>query len=165
MGLYSSELDRIGMLAMDSLRAARLVVDTGLHARGWSRQTAIDFLLDNTPLERSIAEGDIDRYIAVPGQSTSYMVGRLEIDRLRSLAERHQPQRFSISAFHDVVLNAGMSPLYDVARRVEDWINVAITARSIARCAVRGGFMVHGVCPSLLAVMDQLVSRDWWALP
>jgi uncharacterized protein (DUF885 family) len=123
MGLYKSELDRIGMLATDSLRAARLVVDTGLHARGWSRETAIDFLLDNTPLERSNAESEIDRYIAVPGQATSYMVGRLEIERLRSLAQRHQPQRFTLSAFHEIVLNSGMSPLDDLARRVTEWID------------------------------------------
>ena len=82
MGLYSSELQRIGMLTLDSLRAARLVVDTGLHGRGWSRQEAIDFLVANTTLELSNAEGEIDRYIATPGQATSYMVGRLEIERL-----------------------------------------------------------------------------------
>jgi len=123
MGLYRTELERIGMLSMDSLRAARLVVDTGLHARGWSRQTAIDFLLEHTPLERSNADSEIDRYIAVPGQATSYMVGRLEIDRLRSLAQRHQPQHFAISAFHEIVLNSGMVPLDDLARRVTEWIS------------------------------------------
>ena len=122
MGLYRSDLERIGMLATDSLRAARLVVDTGLHARGWSRQTAIDFLMDHTPLERSNAESEIDRYIAVPGQATSYMVGRLEIERLRSLAQHHQPQRFTPSAFHEIILNSGMSPLDDLAQRVDEWI-------------------------------------------
>ena len=123
MGLYRTELERIGMLSMDSLRAARLVVDSGLHARGWSRQTAIDFLLEHTPLERSNAEGEIDRYIAVPGQATSYMIGRLEIERLRSLAQRHQPQHFTISRFHEIVLNSGMVPLDDLARRVTEWIS------------------------------------------
>lgn len=123
MGLYSSELQRIGMLTLDSLRAARLVVDTGLHARGWSRQRAIEFLLENTTLERSNAEGEIDRYIATPGQATSYMVGRLEIERLRTLAQRRQGQRFSIRGFHEIVLNAGMSPLGDLARRVNEWLD------------------------------------------
>jgi len=123
MGLYSSELQRLGMLTLDSLRAARLVVDTGLHARGWSRQAAIDFLLKTTTLEPSNAENEIDRYIATPGQATSYMVGRLEIERLRAIAQRHQHQHFTIQAFHDIVLNAGMSPLFDVARRVDEWIN------------------------------------------
>src|SRR4029078_698159 len=115
--------ERIGMLSMDSLRAARLVIDTGLHARGWSRQTAIAFPLDHTPLERGNAEGEIDRYIAVPGQATSYMMGRLEIERLRSLALRPRPERFTITAFHEIVLNSGMVPLDDLARRVTEWIN------------------------------------------
>jgi uncharacterized protein (DUF885 family) len=123
MGLYSSELQRIGMLTLDALRASRLVVDTGLHARGWSRQKAIDFLLENTTLEPSNAEGEIDRYIASPGQASSYMVGRLEIERLRALAERHQRETFTIRAFHDVVLNAGMTPFGDLARRVDEWLD------------------------------------------
>ena len=123
MNLYTSDLQRLGMLTLDSLRAARLVVDTGLHARGWSRQRAIDFLLDNTALERSNAEGEIDRYIATPGQATSYMIGRLEIERLRMMAQREQGHQFDVAAFHNVVLNAGMTPLYDLARRVDDWIS------------------------------------------
>jgi uncharacterized protein (DUF885 family) len=123
MSLYSSELQRIGMLTLDSLRAARLVVDTGLHARGWSRQTAIDFVLENTTLESSNAASEVDRYIATPGQSTSYMVGRLEIERLRTIAQRYQREHFNIRAFHDIVLNAGSSPLGDLARRVDEWIN------------------------------------------
>ena len=111
------------MLTLDALRAARLVVDTGLHARGWSRQTAIDFLLENTTLEPSNAEGEIDRYIATPGQASSYMVGRLEIERLRAIAERRQRDDFTVRAFHDVVLNAGMTPLGDLARRVDEWLD------------------------------------------
>ncbi|MDP9463190.1 MAG: DUF885 domain-containing protein, partial [Actinomycetota bacterium] len=88
MGLYSSPLQRIGMLTLDSLRAARLVVDTGIHSMGWTRDTAIDFLLAHTATERRSAEAEVDRYIATPGQATSYMVGRLEIDRLRRHAEQ-----------------------------------------------------------------------------
>jgi uncharacterized protein (DUF885 family) len=122
MNLYTSDLQRLGMLTLDSLRAVRLVVDTGLHARGWSRQRAIDFVLDNTALERSNAEGEIDRYIATPGQATSYMIGRLEIERLRMIAQREQRHQFELAAFHDVVLNAGMTPLDDLARRVDEWI-------------------------------------------
>ena len=122
MNLYTSDLQRLGMLTLDSLRAVRLVVDTGLHARGWSRQRAIDFLHKNTALERSNAEGEIDRYIATPGQATSYMIGRLEIERLRMIAQREQRHQFDLAAFHDVVLNAGMTPLNDLARRVKEWI-------------------------------------------
>ncbi len=125
MNLYTSDLHRLGMLTLDSLRAVRLVVDTGLHAHGWSRQTAIDCVLDNTALERSNAEAEIDRYIATPGQATSYMIGRLEIERLRTIAQREQGHNFNLAAFHDVVLNAGMTPLNDLARRVYEWIETS----------------------------------------
>ena len=122
MGLYSSALQRIGMLTLDSLRAARLVVDTGIHAMGWTRAMAIEFLLDNTASERRNAESEIDRYIATPGQATSYMIGRLEIQRLRRQAEERLGPRFSIKDFHDVVLANGMTPLRQLARNVDAWI-------------------------------------------
>jgi uncharacterized protein (DUF885 family) len=122
MGLYSSPLQRIGMLSLDSLRAARLAVDTGLHAMGWTRDKAIDFLLAHTALERSNAESEIDRYIAQPGQATSYMIGRLEIQRLRTHAEQRLGARFDIKQFHDVVLANGMTPLHQLARNVDVWV-------------------------------------------
>jgi uncharacterized protein (DUF885 family) len=122
MGLYSSSLQRIGMLTLDSLRAARLVVDTGIHAMGWTRAMAIEFLLDNTASERRNAESEIDRYIATPGQATSYMIGRLEIQRLRRHAEQRLGTRFSVKDFHDVVLANGMTPLRQLARNVDAWI-------------------------------------------
>lgn len=109
MGLYSSELDRIGMLAADSMRACRLVTDTGMHALGWSRDTAVQYILDHSPLSRRIAEGEVDRYIGKPGQALSYMIGRIEIDRVRNTAE--QRPGFEIKAFHDAVLSNGMVPL------------------------------------------------------
>lgn len=111
MGLYSGDLDRLGMLSMDSLRAGRLVVDTGLHAKGWSRQQAIDYLRQNTPLSLLEISNEIDRYIAFPGQALSYMVGRLEIQRLRAKAESALGSEFDIRAFHDVVLGSGSLPL------------------------------------------------------
>lgn len=116
MGLYSSELARVGMLAADSMRACRLVVDTGMHALGWSRQAAIDFMFSNSPLSLGLVEGEIDRYIGMPGQAVSYMVGRLEIDRIRAEAERRPG--FDIAAFHDHLLGHGMVPLPTVARIV-----------------------------------------------
>ncbi len=116
MGLYSSELNRIGMLAADSMRACRLVTDTGVHALGWSRDEAVDFVLEHSPLGRRIAEGEIDRYIGMPGQALSYMIGRLEIDRLR--AEAEQRPGFDIKAFHDAVLAKGMVPLGTLRRLV-----------------------------------------------
>jgi len=111
MGLYGSELDRIGMLAADSMRACRLVVDTGMHALGWSRSRAIDYILDHSPLTRRLAEGEVDRYIGMPGQALSYMIGRLEIDRLRAESERRAGDAFDIKDFHDRVLRNGLVPL------------------------------------------------------
>ena len=122
MGLYSTPMQRIGMLTLDSLRASRLVVDTGIHARGWTRQRAVEFLHDHTALTRSNVEREIDRYIADPGQATSYMVGRLEIDRLRADATTRLGRRFSLPAFHDTILHGGMTPLGQLARRVAAWI-------------------------------------------
>ncbi len=122
MGLYTTPLQRIGMLTLDSLRASRLVVDTGIHAKGWTRQQAIDFLYDHTALARPNVEAEIDRYIADPGQAASYMVGRLEIDRLRADAATQLGNRFSVPRFHDTILHGGMTPLNELARRVNAWI-------------------------------------------
>jgi uncharacterized protein (DUF885 family) len=126
MGLYSSPLQRLGMLTLDSLRAVRLVVDTGIHAMGWTRDEAIDFFLANTAQDGRNAESEIDRYIATPGQAPSYMIGRLEIQRLRVRAERQLGEAFSISEFHDVVLANGMTPLLNLARTVEAWLQGSV---------------------------------------
>jgi uncharacterized protein (DUF885 family) len=111
MGLYGGPLDRIGMLAGDSMRACRLVVDTGMHALGWSRQQAIDYLYANSPMQLSHVTAEIDRYAVTPGQALSYMIGRLEILRIRSEAQARQGDRFDIKAFHDAVLDSGALPL------------------------------------------------------
>ncbi len=111
MGLYSTPLDRIGMLAADSMRACRLVVDTGMHALGWSRQQAIDYLMANSPMGRGHATAEIDRYAVTPGQALSYMIGRLEIQRIRREAEARLGSAFDIKAFHDAVLDSGPMPL------------------------------------------------------
>ena len=87
MGLYSSAVDRMGMFAADSMRACRLVVDTGLHALGWSREQAVEYMVANSPLAEGVVRPEIDRYVVSPGQATSYMVGRLEIQRMRAEAE------------------------------------------------------------------------------
>lgn len=121
MGLYTSAWDRVGMLATDSLRACRLVVDTGMHALEWTRTQAIDYMLAHTPLSCPIVEGEVDRYIGMPGQATSYMMGRLEIDQIRADAERLAGGRFDVAAFHDVVLGHGSVPLPTLRRRVEAW--------------------------------------------
>jgi uncharacterized protein (DUF885 family) len=122
MGLYSSDLDRLGMLTGDSMRAGRLVVDTGMHALGWSRQRAVDFMRTNTPLTAGEIEVEVDRYIADPGQALAYMVGRLEIQRMRAEAERRLGDRFDIRSFHDTVLGSGSLPLPVLADLVGRWV-------------------------------------------
>jgi uncharacterized protein (DUF885 family) len=107
MGLYTDDLAHIGMLANDSWRSARLVVDTGLHALGWSRQQAIDFMVATVPVGREEIEIEVDRYIAIPGQAVSYKVGQLEIQRLRRTAQDRLGPQFDIKAFHDAVLGSG----------------------------------------------------------
>lgn len=121
MGLYSDDVARLGMLTLDSMRAGRLVVDTGLHSLGWSRQQAVDYLVDNTPMAQVEIEAEIDRYIAYPGQALSYMVGRLEILRIRESAEAAMGERFDIKAFHDLVLGGGPLPLSVLAAVVAEW--------------------------------------------
>lgn len=121
MGMYGSELDRIGMLSADSTRASRLVVDTGIHAMGWSRQKAIDYMVDNSPNTVFSCEEEVDRYIGMPGQALSYMLGRLEIQRMRREAEARRGGRFDIKGFHDTVLGSGIVPLATLDRMVKEW--------------------------------------------
>ena len=111
MGLYSGAVDRMGIFSADSLRACRLVVDTGLHALGWSRQQAIDYMVANSPMTEAICRPEIDRYILSPGQATSYMIGRLEILRMRAEAQLRQGEAFDIRRFHTAVLDNGSLPL------------------------------------------------------
>lgn len=122
MGLYSSDLDRIGMLAADSMRACRLVVDTGMHALGWSRQRAIDYVAANSPLTMYTIIEEIDRYLSSPGQALSYMIGRIEIQRMRAEAESALGDNFDIKGFHDVVLGSGLVTLPTLDRMVADWV-------------------------------------------
>jgi len=121
MGLYSGPLERIGMLSADSMRAGRLVVDTGIHAKGWTRQQAIDFMANNSPLHLGTIEPEIDRYIGMPGQALAYMIGRLEIVRMRKEAEETMGERFDIKGFHDTVLCSGLVPLPTLDRMVNEW--------------------------------------------
>ncbi len=121
MGLYSGDVARLGMLAMDSMRAGRLVVDTGLHAHGWSRERAVEYLRENTPLALIEIENEVDRYIAAPGQALAYMVGRLEILRIRAAAEEALGERFDIREFHDVLLGGGPLPLAVLDEVVSEW--------------------------------------------
>ena len=119
LGLYSGDLERFGMLSFDSWRACRLVVDTGLHQRGWSRDQAIGYLLANSALTRGNVENEVDRYVAWPGQALAYMVGRMELVRLRERARARLGARFDLPAFHDLVLGTGGVPLSVLAEVVD----------------------------------------------
>ena len=123
MGLYPGDLDRIGMLSADSLRSCRLVVDTGLHALGWSRRQAIDFMTTHTPMSPSEVAVEVDRYLAMPGQALAYKVGQREIFRLRAAAESALGSAFDIKDFHDVVLGSGSVALPVLRQAVEDWVD------------------------------------------
>ena len=121
MGLYSSDMDRFGILSYDAWRAGRLVVDTGMHALGWTRQQAIDFLKAHSALAENNIVNEVDRYITWPGQALAYKIGQLEILRLRAEARDQLGPRFDIKAFHDTVLGAGAISLPALRQRVESW--------------------------------------------
>jgi uncharacterized protein (DUF885 family) len=122
MGLYSSDVDRLGMLSFDAWRASRLVVDTGLHAKGWSRAQAIAFLRDNTALADNNVDNEVDRYIGWPGQALAYKLGQLEIQRLRADAQRRLGARFDVAAFHDALLANGAVSLKVLAGELDRWV-------------------------------------------
>jgi len=123
MGLYHDDLDRMGMLSFDAWRASRLVVDTGLHAMGWSREQAETFMLEHTALAPNNIDNEVDRYITTPGQALAYKTGQLELWRLREKAERELGSQFDIRGFHDAVLGGGAVTLEVLERRVESWIS------------------------------------------
>ncbi len=122
MGLYSGDLDRIGIASFDGWRASRLVVDTGMHALGWSRDRAIAFMLEHTALAPDNIANEVDRYITWPGQALAYKLGQLEILRLRTAARDRLGAHFDIRAFHDAVLSQGALPLTTLATVVETTI-------------------------------------------
>jgi uncharacterized protein (DUF885 family) len=121
MKLFSSDVDRLGMLSSQAFRAARLVVDTGMHTMGWTRQQAIDYMLAHTTESAADMASEIDRYIIWPGQATSYMLGMIEIRKARDEAERQMGSRFDIKAFHDRVLEDGSVPLTFLTGKIRRW--------------------------------------------
>jgi uncharacterized protein (DUF885 family) len=122
MGLYSGALDRLGMLDARAWRAARLMLDAGIHTRGWTREQAVAFLGAHSMASPALVQGEIDRYISWPGQATAYMIGNLALLELRREAERRLGGRFDIREFHDQVLGNGNVTLPIVQQRVESWI-------------------------------------------
>ena len=122
MGLYEDPYDRMGQLAYDMWRAVRLVVDTGMHAKGWSRQQAIDYFMANSPKTLQDVTNEIDRYIGNPGQALAYKIGQLKISGLRERASQALGDDFDLRRFHDAVLSTGSVPLETLERRIEAWI-------------------------------------------
>jgi uncharacterized protein (DUF885 family) len=122
MGLYTQNIYRLGMISFDFWRATRLVVDTGMHAMGWSRDRAVKYMFDNSALTLKNIENEIDRYISWPGQALAYMHGRLEIRRLRDLAKQRLGPAFAIRDFHSELLSHGSLPLSVLAEVMERWI-------------------------------------------
>ena len=121
MGLYGGDLDRIGALSFDAWRAARLVVDTGMHALGWPRDRAIQFMLDHTALAPNNIANEVDRYIVMPGQALAYKTGQLELLKLRAESQATLGDRFDIRGFHDAVLGNGAIALPTLRGVVEAW--------------------------------------------
>jgi uncharacterized protein (DUF885 family) len=122
MQLYENDLDRMGMLSFDAWRAGRLVVDTGIHALGWSRSRAKRYLEEHTALSLENIDNEVDRYINWPGQALGYKIGQLEIAKLRERAQKDLGPRFSLEGFHDVVLMGGAVTLAVLRARVEEWV-------------------------------------------
>ncbi len=122
MGLYDTPAKNMGRLSYEMWRACRLVVDTGIHSKGWSKQKAIDYMLDNTALTSANIEAEVNRYISWPGQALAYKIGELKIRELRTLSETTLGDTFDIRTFHDVVLGQGAVPLDVLETQVKDWL-------------------------------------------
>ncbi len=123
MGFYEDPWNRYGTLQDEQLRAMRLVVDTGLHAKGWSREQAIEFMLENSGMTRTEVVAEVERYIAIPSQALAYKIGSLKIQELRSKAEEMLGDDFDIKAFHAEVLNTGGLPLAVLEQKILRWID------------------------------------------
>ena len=121
-GLYSDPYNDFGRLTYEMWRSCRLVVDTGMHSKGWSRSRAIEYMQSNTALSKLNIEREIDRYIAWPGQACAYKLGEMKIRELRARAERELGSAFQVRAFHDAVLGAGALPLSTLEERIDRWI-------------------------------------------
>ena len=122
-GLYTDERGLLGAVSTALMRAVRLVVDTGLHAFGWSRERAVRYAVDHVPLPQEFMANEIDRYIVMPGQALCYLTGKLEIERLRDEARRRLGPAFSLPGFHAAVLDHGSLPMPTLARSITTWLD------------------------------------------
>jgi prolyl oligopeptidase len=130
MGFYADPYSRFGQLTYEMWRACRLVVDTGLHQFGWTRQQAIDYLRENTAKTEQDIAVEVDRYIVWPGQALAYKIGELKIKELRAKAERELQSRFDLGRFHNALLDNGPLPLALLEREIEGWIEAQKAAHT-----------------------------------
>ena len=150
MGMYETAYDRFGMLGYQIWRAARLVVDTGIHSQGWTREQAIDYFKENTALPEHEIDTEVDRYIAWPGQALSYYLGERAILEGRAEAQKALGERFNIRAFHDTVLALGSVPLPVLQARID----------ALHRRGRQGAVSRHGVSGALRVNMRASPSRS-----
>jgi uncharacterized protein (DUF885 family) len=129
MGVYSSAVARLGLLTSQAFRATRMVLDAGIHTKGWTREQAVEFLAAHSVVAPKTVESEVDRYISMPGQASSYMLGNLEIRALRTEAERRMGKRFDIRQFHDRVLEDGSLPLPALRSKVLAWLDTVAPVR------------------------------------
>jgi uncharacterized protein (DUF885 family) len=129
-GLFADDRGRLGAVSAALMRAVRLVVDTGLHAFGWSREKAVEYAVDHVPMPDEFMAAEIDRYIVMPGQALAYLTGKLEIERLRGEAQRRLGSAFSLAEFHAAVLDHGSLPMPTLARSIGTWLDGRVPALS-----------------------------------
>jgi uncharacterized protein (DUF885 family) len=122
-GLYADDRGLLGSISTSLMRAARLVVDTGIHAFGWSRERALEFLVEHVPMPREFLAAEIDRYVVIPGQALAYLTGKLEILRIREEARRRLGPSFVLPAFHAAVLDHGSLPMPALDRSIANWLD------------------------------------------
>ena len=122
MGFYQDSYSDYGRLTDEMWRAIRLVVDTGVHYKHWTRQQMVDYFHEHSSVDESDVQAEVDRYIAWPAQALSYKLGQLEILKLRARAEKELGSRYDIRAFHDEILNGGSLPMNVLDKRVTAWI-------------------------------------------
>jgi uncharacterized protein (DUF885 family) len=122
MGFYADPIQRFGTLNDEMLRAMRLVVDTGIHAKGWTRDQAIDYMLSHSGMSRTDATAEVERYIAIPSQALAYKIGQLKITELREKAKAALGPKFDIREYHAQVLDTGALPLPILEKKIDAWI-------------------------------------------
>jgi len=123
MGAYEDPYSDFGRLSSELWRAIRLVVDTGLHAKGWTEQQAVDYFTANSPNAPATVKSEVQRYIVIPGQATAYKIGMSKILEMREKARAELGDKFDIKGFHDTVLGGGALPLSVLERRVDEWVD------------------------------------------